>query len=204
MYARDQFPPSTSIATSHGASRSRLASRPLRNHSFCKHHLCTADISRNLRPISVSKMSTYITAFASGPLSCIDERFISPLTGKVITVATWATEDDCKHTAFALRAMKNSLAYFENLLQIPYPFPKLDLLAVPRFEAGRMENFGLVRATSQHVSLLDHSPRRSLQIVIRARDGLTPPGASLNLFIQVVDMICHEVSHMWFGMLEHS
>lgn len=49
--------------------------------------------------------------------------------------------------------MKNSLAYFENLLQIPYPLPKLDLLAVPRFEAGGEENFGLVRSTGNIMSI---------------------------------------------------
>lgn len=90
-------------------------------------------------------MSTYVTAIASGRFNCLEEAYVSPITGKTIPLATWATEDDCKHTAFALQTMKGSLAFFEGLLQVPYPLPKLDMLAVPNFEMGAQENFGLVR-----------------------------------------------------------
>jgi aminopeptidase 2 len=90
-------------------------------------------------------MSTYVTALASGPFQCLQTFFVSKLTGNTIPLASWATDEDYQHTAFALDVMKRSLAYFEDLLQIPYPLPKLDLLAVPKFVMGAQENFGLVR-----------------------------------------------------------
>jgi aminopeptidase N len=66
------------------------------------------------------------------------------MTRKTIPLSTWAPEDDCKNLGFALKTMKDSLAFLEGLLQIPYPLPKLDILAVPNFEMNAQENFGLV------------------------------------------------------------
>jgi aminopeptidase 2 len=100
-------------------------------------------------------MSTYVTVIASGPFKCLETAFVSPLTGKTIPVSTWVAEDDCKNTAFLLKTMKDSLAYFEALFQIPYPLPKLHLLAVPSFEMGAQENFGLVSTSGDGSRLPD-------------------------------------------------
>ncbi|KAJ9094221.1 hypothetical protein QFC21_006047 [Naganishia friedmannii] len=126
-------------------------------------------------------MSTYVTALASGPFECLRTSIVSNLTGKTIPLASWATEKDYKHTAFALGVMKRSLAYFEDLLQIPYPLLKLDLLAVPKFVMGAQENFGLITAS--------------------CLSTLTPPDTNDTQFDLVAGMVCHEVSHMWFGNL---
>lgn len=116
-------------------------------------------------------MSTYVTALASGPFECLQASFVSNLTGNTIPLASWATDEDYKHTAFALDVMKKSLAYFEDLLQIPYPLPKLDLLAVPTFMMGAQENFGLVRFFCALCPLssayLLYSPSRSLLAVCK-------------------------------------
>jgi len=81
---------------------------------------------------------------ACGPFKCLTDSYVSVLDGTKVPLATWATEEDYRDTGFALDSMKGSLAHFEELFQIPYPLPKLDLLSVANFTFGAMENFGLV------------------------------------------------------------
>jgi aminopeptidase 2 len=140
-------------------------------------------------------MSTYVTALASGPFKCLEDSFVSPMTRKTIHLATWAPEDDCKHMGFALKTLKDSLAYLEGLLQIPYPLPKLDILAVPNFEMNAQENFGLVCVGRPQLCKADGD----VQITIQSRCCMTPPGVAYQVFDQVVNTVSHEVSHMWFG-----
>ncbi|KAJ9091779.1 hypothetical protein QFC21_007082 [Naganishia friedmannii] len=91
-----------------------------------------------------AQMSTYLTAMACGPFKCLSDSYVSVLNGKTIPLATWATEEDYKDTWFTLESMKGSLAHFEELFQLPYPLPKLDLLSAANFTFGAMENFGLM------------------------------------------------------------
>lgn len=75
----------------------------------------------------------------------------------------------------------------EEAVQVPYEFGKLDVVGIPDFAAGAMENWGL--------------------ITFRETDLLVPPGdpnaggASIHQLYYVPIVIAHEVSHMWFGAL---
>ncbi|KAJ9098432.1 hypothetical protein QFC20_005951 [Naganishia adeliensis] len=126
-------------------------------------------------------MSTYLVAIASGPFNCLSDSYVSKITGNTVQLASWAVNEDYRHTAFTLEILKASLLYFEDLFDIPYPLPKLDVLVIPTFEVAAMENFGL--------------------ITMAARIGLTPPGSPNGIFDMALGTICHEVSHMWFGNL---
>ena len=74
------------------------------------------------------------------------------------------TPDKVELTKFALESAKHVLHYYNNYFGIKYPMPKLDMVAVPDFEAGAMENFGCI--TYRETDLLTDTktgtfPRRS-------------------------------------------
>ncbi|MBL8775759.1 MAG: ERAP1-like C-terminal domain-containing protein [Acidimicrobiales bacterium] len=122
-------------------------------------------------------MSTYLVAFVVGPLEATEVvdaggtplRVVHPL-GK-------------GHLAdFALEVGAFALAFFEEYYGIPYPGDKVDLVAVPDFAFGAMENLGCI--TFREVLLLVDP------------DAVTQPELQ-----RVVDVIAHELAHMWFGDL---
>ena len=75
-----------------------------------------------------------------------------------------------------------SLRYFTDYFGIPYPGDKVDLVAIPDFAFGAMENLGCV--TFRETALL-----------------VDPASASRNEVERVVDVVAHELAHMWFGDL---
>ena len=70
----------------------------------------------------------------------------------------------------------------ERYFDLPYPYDKLDLVAVPDFEAGAMENAGAVFF------------RETLLLV-------DPETATLQEKKRVAEVVCHELAHMWYGDL---
>jgi puromycin-sensitive aminopeptidase len=83
---------------------------------------------------------------------------------------------------YALEVAKYALGYFADYFGIPYPADKLDLVAVPDFAFGAMENLGCV--TFRETALL-------VDDTAAARSDLE----------RVADVIAHELAHMWFGDL---
>ncbi len=71
---------------------------------------------------------------------------------------------------------------FNDFFGITYPLPKLDMVAIPEFAAGAMENWGLV--TYRDVDLL-----------------IDPVTASNSQKQRVCTVVCHELAHQWFGNL---
>jgi puromycin-sensitive aminopeptidase len=122
-------------------------------------------------------MSTYLCALAVGELEGSQVK----LAGKV-PVRVWHVPGKRQLAGFALEAAVESLARLEKYFGLPYPYEKLDLVAVPDFEAGAMENAGAVFF------------RETLLLV----DNAT---ISLNEKKRVAEVIAHELAHMWFGNL---
>jgi puromycin-sensitive aminopeptidase len=123
------------------------------------------------------KLSTYLAALAVGELEGSRER----LVGKV-PIRVWHVPGKAALTGFALEAAAQSLHRLEKYFGIPYPYEKLDLVAVPDFEAGAMENVGAVFF------------RETLLLV-------DPKTISLAEKKRVAEVIAHELAHMWFGNL---
>jgi puromycin-sensitive aminopeptidase len=122
-------------------------------------------------------MSTYLVAFVVGPLAATDPIDVD---GKPLRVVCPVGKEHL--AAYALEVGAFALRYFSDWFGIVYPGDKLDLVAIPDFAFGAMENLGCVTFRERYV-LVD--PATSTQAELRA----------------VVDVIAHEIAHMWFGDL---
>ncbi len=122
-------------------------------------------------------MSTYLVAFVIGPLEMTDPVDVDGIELRVVHVPGKSDLVD-----FALEVGAFSLRYFQEYFELPYPGTKLDLVAIPDFAFGAMENLGCV-TFRETVLLVD--PARATQ-----------PELQL-----VTDVIAHEIAHMWFGDL---
>ena len=122
------------------------------------------------------KMSTYLVAFLVGDFQCT----AGEQDGVAIRVCS--TPDKVALTAYGVDVAKYVLHYYNNYFGIPYPLKKLDLIALPDFEAGAMENFGAI--TYRETALL-----------------LDPKTASVGAKREVALVIAHEMAHQWFGDL---
>ncbi len=122
------------------------------------------------------KMSTYLVAFLVGDFQCT----AGEQDGVAIRVCS--TPDKVALTSYGVDVAKYVLHYYNNYFGIPYPLKKLDLIALPDFEAGAMENFGAI--TYRENALL-----------------LDPKTASVGSRKEVASVIAHEMAHQWFGDL---
>lgn len=87
-----------------------------------------------------------------------------------------------KNTEFALEHTKRYLGYFEDYSKIPYPLEKLDMIAIPDFSAGAMENWGAI--TFREILLVVDESKTSIAVQKRA-----------------AEVIAHELWHQWSGNL---
>jgi len=122
------------------------------------------------------RMSTYLVAWLVGDFKCS--------AGKAdgVPVRACATPDKVKLTRFALDSAKQTLRDYDRYFGIKYPLAKLDLVAVPDFEAGAMENFGCITF-------------RETELLVAKKDG------ALAAKKEVAETVAHEMAHQWFGDL---
>jgi puromycin-sensitive aminopeptidase len=132
---------------------------------------------RTVRFARTPPLPTYLVALACGPLEAAPERRVGP-----VSVRTWTVPGKVDLAGFAQEVAAAALPRLEEYFGLPYAFGKLDQLAVPDFEAGAMENAGLV--TFRESALL--------------LDEVT---AALPTQKRVAEVITHELAHQWFGNL---
>ena len=125
---------------------------------------------------STPKMSTYLVAFLVGDFEC------TAGSSQGVKIRACATPDKVELTPFARSIAESVLGYYNNYFGIPYPLKKLDLIAIPDFEAGAMENFGAITYRESDMLL----------------DAKTAPIASQR---NVATVVAHEMAHQWFGDL---
>ena len=122
-------------------------------------------------------MSTYLVAFIIGPFEASKEINVNGTNLRIIYPIGKGHLCD-----FALELGEYALNYFSDYYKIPYPGDKLDMIAVPDFAFGAMENLGCI------------TYREALLLV-------DTNNATSNELIRIADVICHEIAHMWFGDL---
>jgi puromycin-sensitive aminopeptidase len=123
------------------------------------------------------KMSTYLVAFMVGDFEAAE-----PVSAGGVPLQVWAVKGKKDLTKYAGEIGAFALSFFANYYGIPYPGAKLDLIAIPDFAAGAMENFGAV--TFRETALLV--------------DEQTATKGDLE---RVAIVVAHELAHMWFGDL---
>ena len=122
-------------------------------------------------------MSTYLVAFVVGAFEASSETSVAGTTLRVIYPIGNAHLID-----WAIEAAEHALEFFCDYFDIPYPGDKVDLIAIPDFAAGAMENLGLI--TFRQTDLL-----------------IDPATASIQELERVAMVVSHELAHMWFGDL---
>jgi aminopeptidase N/puromycin-sensitive aminopeptidase len=135
-----------------------------------------SDATHTVRFAKTPKMSTYLVAIAVGEF----ENIAGEEDG--IPIRVWTTPGKKELASFALSAAKQCMHYYNNYFGIKYPYRKLDLIGVPDFAAGAMENTAAI--TFREVDLL--------------ADENT---ADENTKKEVAEVIAHEMAHQWFGDL---
>jgi aminopeptidase N/puromycin-sensitive aminopeptidase len=125
---------------------------------------------------TTQKMSTYLVAMLVGDFQCVSGG-VDDIPIRVCSVP--GMQDLGK---FAVSAAEASISFYDKYYGIKYPFGKLDLIAIPDFEAGAMENAGAI--TFRDTALL-----------------LDDAHASIESKRGVASVIAHEIAHQWFGDL---
>ena len=120
------------------------------------------------------KMSTYLVAFLVGDFAC------SKGSADGVPIRVCSTPDKIKLTTFALAAAEHFLSYYDQYFGVKYPMPKLDLIGIPDFEAGAMENFGAITY-------------RETELLVDDKDG------AVGSKKRVASVVAHEMAHQWFG-----
>ncbi|XP_054905043.1 leucyl-cystinyl aminopeptidase isoform X2 [Poeciliopsis prolifica] len=120
-------------------------------------------------------MSTYLVAFIVANFTSVS----SSASGTKVSV--YSVPDKKEQTSFALDTASKLLQFYNKFFEIEYPLKKLDLVAIPDFLAGAMENWGLI--TFRETTLLLHNNSSSLEKQV------------------VASVIAHELAHQWFGNL---
>ncbi len=122
------------------------------------------------------KMSSYLVALAVGDFEYIEG------SADGIPIRIWTTPGKKEMGKYALAAAEECVRYFDNYFGIKYPFGKLDLIGLPDFAAGAMENTGAITF------------RDALLLV----DDKNAPTWE---YKEIGAVIAHEIAHMWFGDL---
>jgi puromycin-sensitive aminopeptidase len=123
------------------------------------------------------KMSTYLVAFIIGEFEGTE-----PVMVDGVPLRVWAVPGKSRLAKYAQAIGSFSLSYFSAYYATRYPGDKLDLIAIPDFASGAMENLGAI--TFRETALLVDEEK-----------------ATRSELERVADVVSHENAHMWFGDL---
>jgi aminopeptidase N len=121
-------------------------------------------------------LPTYLVALLVGDFQC------SEGSAGDIPIRVCATPERVQLTHFAVDAAAKELSFFNEYYGIKYPFGKLDVIGIPDFAAGAMENAAAM--TFRESALLVDDKTGSVEAKRR-----------------VAGVISHELAHQWFGDL---
>ena len=129
-----------------------------------------------IRFATTARMSSYLAALVVGNFEYIEGE------ADGIPIRVYSTPGKKEMGKFALESAQHVLSYYDKYFDIKYPYGKLDLIGLPDFSAGAMENTGCI--TFREVILL-----------IDEKQG------SVDLKKTIASVIAHEMAHQWFGDL---
>ncbi|KAM3257089.1 hypothetical protein ACQJBY_049440 [Aegilops geniculata] len=147
-----------------------LSNMPVGNATF-------AGPIKTVRYLESPPMSTYLVAIVVGLFE-----YVEGMTTKGTRVCVYTQIGKSNQGKFALDVGVKSLNLYKDYFDTPFPLPKLDMVAIPDFAAGAMENYGLV--TYREVALL-----------------FDDKSSSASSRQSVAITVAHELAHQWFGNL---
>jgi len=126
---------------------------------------------------------TYLVAFAVGNFDVVETEPLPPtaIRERTVPLRAIAVKGQGTQTRFALAHTRGILEALESYFGIPYPYAKLDLLAVPDFSAGAMENVGAITYRDSIMLVADDANPKTRRRFYRVH--------------------AHELAHQWFGDL---
>ena len=127
-------------------------------------------------------MSTYLLAFYVGEVDYLENIIQMPVSKNNVTVRVYTPKDKKEQGRFALKLASDVLLFFSDYFGTEYPLPKMDLIAIPDFSAGAMENWGLVTFRTKYLLYEENVTSTALRT-------------------RIAYIICHELAHQWFGNL---
>ncbi|XP_043469608.1 aminopeptidase N [Leptopilina heterotoma] len=119
-------------------------------------------------------MSTYLVAFIVSDFKVLkseEDKF-----------GVWARSEAINQSLYSLKIGPKILSHYEDYFQIKFPLPKMDMVALPDFSAGAMENWGLI--TYRETAML-------------FQEGVSTSSNQQ----RVAAVVAHELAHQWFGNL---
>ncbi|MBM6706726.1 aminopeptidase N [Bifidobacterium pullorum subsp. saeculare] len=126
-------------------------------------------------------MSSYLTAICAGPYAQWHTEYENE-DGRVVPMGQYCrqslAEAFAKDVDYLFDVTKKGFAFYAKTWGIPYPYAKYDQIYVPEYNAGAMENIGLVTIRDQYV------------FESKVTDAMAE---------RRVVTILHELAHMWFG-----
>jgi tricorn protease interacting factor F2/3 len=128
---------------------------------------------------STPLMSTYLLCLVCGDIVKSLDNPIKSLGGTLIN--GYCISEDKKYINWSIQKTAEALDFFEYWFGIKYPLDKLDIVSIPNFTSGAMENWGLITFREEFILLFNKN------------NYLTQ--------IKILEVIYHEVAHQWFGNL---
>jgi len=135
---------------------------------------------QGLKEVSFARtppMSTYLLACVVGEFDSIEAE-----TNEGVLVRVFTPVGKKERGRFALEVATRVLSFYHHYFGVPYPLPKLDLITIPDFAAGAMENWGAITY-------------RETALLVDPRDSSTATRQ------RVAQVVAHELAHQWFGNL---
>ena len=129
-----------------------------------------------VRFVTSPKMSSYLAALVVGNFEYIEGE------ADGIPIRVYTTPGKKEMGKFALETAEHVLGYYDKYFSIKYPYGKLDLIGLPDFSAGAMENTGCITF-------------REVLLEIDEKQG------SVDLKKTIASVVAHEMAHQWFGDL---
>lgn len=139
-----------------------------------------SEIAEGVKSVTFAQtpiMSTYLLAFLVGEFE-----YIETTNDEGVNVRVYTTAGKKEQGQFALEVAAKTLSFYKDYFGIAYPLKKLDMIAVPDFAAGAMENWGAV--TYRETAILVDEQNSSLA---------TKQWTAM--------VVAHELAHQWFGNL---
>ena len=123
-------------------------------------------------------MSTYLLCLVCGD---INHESLEHISNESTIVRGFSIESDIKYINWSVNKTVEALNFFENWFGIKYPIDKLDIVSIPNFSSGAMENWGLITFREEYILLYNKKNYLSQ--------------------VKILEVIYHEVAHQWFGNL---